>query len=311
MWINAAAVVVSLGAFLLALRVMRRGLEGLGERQLQRLLQKFVRTPTRGILTGLVTTAFLQSSAAVTAIAVGFVAAGTMAFRDAVGLVLGANVGSTVTPQLLTMDLWVFAVPCLVAGGIGLLLPNQRLRNASMALVGFASVFIALQALATALEPLADTDVVEAILESAGGIAVVAVLGGIICSAIIQSSTATTVLAMALVADSAIPVTSGIAIVIGANVGTCLTSVIAAMGQSRAAQQVALSHVLLNVGGAVISLPLLSPFATWMASWSTAPAQQVANAHTVFNVICTVVIWPFTRQFSNLVERILPNQRHA
>lgn len=311
MWVNVAAVFVSLAAFLLALRVMRKGLEGMGEHQLQRVIQRFVRTPTRGIVTGLVTTAFLQSSAAVTAIAVGFVAAETMAFRDAVGIVLGANVGATVTPQLLTMDLWIFAVPCLVAGGIGLLLPSQKLCNPSMALVGLASIFIALQALATALEPIAETDEFVHILQSTSELAVIALLGGMICSAVIQSSTATTVLAMALVADSAIPVTSGIAIVIGANVGTCLTSVLAAVGQSRAAQQVALSHVLLNVGGAAVSLPLLAPFADWMASWSSEPAQQIANAHTVFNVICTIAVWPFTRLFADFVERILPNKRHA
>ncbi|MCL6452456.1 MAG: Na/Pi symporter [Alicyclobacillus sp.] len=311
MWIHVAAVGLSLAAFLLSLRVMRTGLEGLGQARLAKLLQRFVRTPTRGILTGTAVTALLQSSAAVTAIAVGLVAAGTMTFRDAVGLVLGANVGSTVTPQLLTLDLWVFAVPLLVLGGVGLFSRRPGVRHAAMAMIGFASIFIALQALSAALEPLTELGQVAAVLRAAGSTPAVALLAGVLCSAAMQSSTATTVLAMALTSDGVIPLSGAIAIVIGANVGTCLTSVVAALGQSREAQQVALAHVLLNVGGAMAFLPALGPFANWMAALSADPGQQVANANTCFNLICTLALWPFTRPFADCVQRLLPNQRRT
>lgn len=311
MWVNAVATIVSLAAFLLALRVMRMGLENMGVGRLQSILHRFVRTPTRGILSGTLITALLQSSAAITAITVGLVAAGTLEFRDAIGVVLGANVGSTITPQLLTLDLWMFAVPCLFLGGVGLFSHKPRYRNISLAVVGFSSIFISLQALTTALHPLARTDWFEHILEIAGAHLFIALVGGMITSALMQSSTATTVLTMALAADGAIPLTSGIAIVLGANVGTCLTSIIAAIGQSRAAQQVALSHVLLNVGGALVFLPLLQPYAAWMETWTHDPAQQIANAHTFFNVLCTLAAWPITRPFARLVEWILPNKRYA
>jgi phosphate:Na+ symporter len=116
---------------------------------------------------------------------------------------------------------------------------------------------------------------------------------------------------MALASQSLIPLAGGIAIILGANVGTCFTSVLASIGQSRAAQRVALSHVLLNVGGVLLFLPFLAPYTELMAEWADTPAQQIANAHTVFNVVCTALVWPVTARFANLIERLLPDNLRA
>ncbi len=311
MWGSFAIVVLALIAFLGGLRVMRQGLEGMGEGRLQWLLRRFVKTPTRGIATGVVVTAVLQSSAAVTAITVGLVAGGTMAFRDALGVVLGSNVGSTITPQLLTLNLWVFALPCLFIGIIGFLSGRSGLYYPSMALTGFSTIFIALQTLPLGLHPLSKAPAFHNALQTAGLNPILAVVAGMVTSALLQSSTATTVFTMALVAESAIPLDGGIAIVLGANVGTCLTSVIAALGQSRAAQQVALSHVLLNIGGVVLTLPFLGWFSSWVTTMTSNPAQQIADAHTIFNVACTLLVWPVTGPFAALVERLLPDGQAA
>lgn len=311
MWLNVTIVALSLIAFLGGLRVMRQGLEGMGKGRLHMALQQFVNTPTRGIFTGTLVTALLQSSAAVTAISVGFVASGTMAFRDAVGVVLGSNVGSTITPQLLTLDLRMIALPCLLVGIILFASHKPHLFYPSMALTGFATIFLALQVMPTGLHPLAQTPVFRSVLQSAGAHPLMAVLAGMLTSAMLQSSTATTVFTMALVSQSAIPLSGGISIVLGANIGTCLTSVIAAVGQSRAAQRVALAHVLLNVGGVALTLPFLTWYSHWMVLLSPNPAQQIANAHTIFNVFCTLLVWPFTSQFSTLVERLLPAEFQA
>lgn len=127
----------------------------------------------------------------------------------------------------------------------------------------------------------------------------------------VQSSTATTLIAMALAADGLIPASGGIAIVLGANVGTCLTSVIAAIGTTRPAAQVALAHVILNVGGVILFFPMLTPFSAWMGSLTPDVAQQLANANTIFNIACTLAVWPFTKQFANFVERLLPGEGHV
>jgi phosphate:Na+ symporter len=308
MWLSVIVTALSLVAFLGGLHVMRQGLEGMGHGRLPVLLKRFSKTPTRGILTGAVVTALMQSSAAVTAISVGLVSSGSLYFRDAFGIVLGANVGSTITPQMLTFDLWALVIPCLAAGFLGYASQKPRLRKPSMALIGFGTLIVALEALTTALQPLATTEWFHHCLEYAGQNPLLAVCVGCLLSAAIQSSTATTVITMALATQSLIPLSGAIAIVLGANVGTCFTSVIAALGQSRPAQQVALAHVLLNVGGVTIFLPIIAPFSDWMTHLADTPAQQIANAHTLFNVICTVLVWPVATTFARLVERLLPDQ---
>ncbi|GLG00306.1 hypothetical protein Alches_03450 [Alicyclobacillus hesperidum subsp. aegles] len=306
MWTHAIATILSIVAFLGGLRVMRSGLTGLAEGTLTKWLQRLVATPSRGILTGAFATAILQSSAALTAIAVGLVAAGSITFPSGLAVVLGANVGSTITPQLLNLNLWGIVLPALIAGIILVYTRKPKLGRLGEGLVGFACIFISLQALKTSLEPLAASNWFHVALLHAGARPLLALAIGCGLSAIVQSSTATTLIAMALAADGLISVVGGIAIALGANVGTCLTSVIAAIGTIRPAQQVALAHVLLNVLGVVAFVPLLQPFAHVMAMTAEDPAQQIANANTAFNLLCTLIVWPFTRQFASLVERLLP-----
>lgn len=304
-------VLLSLIAFVGGLKVMRRGLEGMADGRLATLLERLVKTPTRGILTGTVATAIVQSSAALTAITVGLVAARSITFRNGLGVVLGSNVGSTLTPQILNLNLWGVVVPALALGMFCVFSRRDRLRKPGEALVGFACIFIALQALKVALSPLSASTWFRSSLEQAGHHVLLAVLVGCVASAVIQSSTATTIITMALAGDHLISVVAAIAIVLGANVGTCLTSIIAAIGESRQAQQVALAHVILNVLGAAVFLPFLYPFAHLITSFGGNAAQQIANAHTVFNIICTIAIWPFTKQFAAWIERILPDEHHA
>ncbi|WAH38542.1 Na/Pi cotransporter family protein [Alicyclobacillus dauci] len=311
MWANAIAVVLSLVAFIGGLKVMRQGLEGLAEGRLAKWLQRLAQTPTRGILTGTVTTAVLQSSAAITAITVGLVAGRNLTFRNGLGIVLGSNVGSTLTPQILTLNLWSVVIPSLAVGILGFLTRKPTLRQPSQALVGFSCIFIALEALKVSLHPLTTSVWFRDALQLAGGHILIAILAGCAASALVQSSTATTIITMALASTHVIPTSGAIAIVLGANVGTCFTSVIAAIGESRQAQQVALAHVILNVFGVLAFVPVMGPFTSSMAHTSPDIAQQIANAHTVFNIVCTVLVWPFTRHFAHLIERLLPDELHA
>lgn len=312
---NVLAAVLAVVAFVSALRVMRVGLEGFAQGRLPGLLRRCAGTPTRGIITGTALSAVLQSSSAVTAITVGLVAGGNLVFRDAVGIVLGANVGTTFTVQILTFSLWNLAVPCLALSLVGLaaarIWQRPKIGDSSLALAGFAGILISLQVLVASLHPLASTPWFAEWLETAGEAAWLAVLTGCFASAMLQSSTATTVITMALTMDGLVPMQGAVAIVLGANVGTCATSVIAAIGQPRAAQQVALTHVLLNVAGAVVGLLLLGSFTSFITLLGGSMSRQVANAHTVFNIACTLLVWPFTRQFATLVEWLLPEQRRA
>jgi len=311
MWVNVVAFGLSIAAFLGGLRLMRSGLEGMAGGRLPALLQKFVRTPTRGILSGTVITSVLQSSAAVTAMTVALVAGGSIAFRDALGVVLGANVGSTVTPQLLTLNLWRIVIPALALGILGFLSGKPKFRHGSMALIGFSSIFIALQSLEIALAPMTKASWFINAIQTGCANPWSAALAGCVASAILQSSTATTVITMAMATDGIISMQGAICIVLGANIGTCFTSILAALGQSKSAVRVALAHVVLNVGGVLLALPFIHGFTVAMAWLSKNPSQQVANAQTIFNVVCTLAVWPFTAKFATFIEWLLPDQRYA
>jgi phosphate:Na+ symporter len=311
MWQNGTAFILSLVAFLGGLSLMRHGMSGMSRGRLTNLLKKIAKTPTRGILTGTISTAAVQSSAAITAITVGLVAGENLSFRNGLGIILGSNVGSTITPQILVLNLWGIVIPSLIAGIIGFLSRRKRLYYPSMALVGFSSVFIALESLETSLRPLTNHPYFMHVLSTAGKNVLIGLLAGCLASALVQSSTATTVVTMALAADSVIPVQGAIAIVLGANVGTCITSVIAAIGQSRAAKQVALAHVVLNIAGVLAFIPFLHPFSMLVTWMSPNASQQIANAHTIFNLTCTILVWPVTAKFASWIERMLPDQVHA
>lgn len=307
MWINLSVVALCLAAFMGGLQTMRQGLEVMAKGRLPKIIQKFVRSPSRGVLTGTLSAGVMQSSAAVTAITVGLVSARNITFQNALGLVLGANVGSTLTPQLLIFNLWSLAIPALLFGIVGLFTRKPKFIAPSMTAIGFASIFIALQSLQLALHPLTKTNWFHQGLVFANHSNLSAMLVGCFASALIQSSTATTLITMTLMNEHALSLISSIAIVIGANVGTCLTSIIAAIGQSRQAKQVALSHVMLNLCGALLILPFLQPFTHWMEIASTKPDQQVANAHTFFNIACTLLVWPMTNTFAKFIMWLLPD----
>lgn len=311
MFTHILATCLALVAFLGGLRLMRSGFERMAEGRLTRLIRMAGSTPTRGIVTGAVSTALLQSSGAVTAITVGLVASGSLDFASGLGLVLGANVGTTITPQLLNFNLWGIVLPALGIGMALSLSPNLNRRPLGEGLVGFACLFIALQALTAALRPLAEVPFFRSSLATAGHKAIWAALAGCLLSALVQSSTATTVIAMALANEQLIPLAGGIAIALGANIGTCLTSVIAAIGTPRPAQRIALAHVLLNALGVAAFMPILHPFASAVSAVSAAPGQAVANANTAFNAICTLAAWPVTRPFARLLTWMLPDARTA
>lgn len=309
MWVNAIAAVSSMVVFVLGLKVMRDGLDGMASGRLPSILKRLVRTPTRGILTGTFVTMLTQSSSAVTAICVSMVSSGTMIFRDAVGVVLGANVGSTITPQILTLNLWGLMIPFLILGGVGYFSRKASLRSPSLAIIGFSCIYIALQAFSTASTPFAEEDWFARFLLFAGQSSLIAALFGAVASAIFQSSTAITVMTMTFAAEGLIPLSGSIAIVLGANVGTCVTSVVAAMGQRREAGQVALAHVILNVAGVLVALPLLHLFTHFVAALENDPSRQVADAHTLFNVLSTLVLWPVVKLYARFIQWLYPASR--
>lgn len=296
-----------LGLFCLlyGMYVLRLGLERFAANAFKHLLEKMTITPWRGFWSGTVATALLQSSTALTVMAVSFVDAGLIPFENALGLILGSNIGTTLTTQLLALSLDSFVLYFLLFGSVGYLLIPNRYRNLALAFLGLGLLFLALQLLESGMAPLAQFTVVKQFLQQLGDHHFQGVLAGILLSALLHSSAATTGLVMLLAEEGYLTLPTALAFIFGANIGTCFTALIAALVTNRAAQRVALFHVLLNVFGVLLFLPFLNPLAYLLEGLGGSLSRQVANAHTLFNVISSLVAFPLLPLATRVLTRIL------
>ncbi|BCJ86232.1 Na/Pi cotransporter family protein [Effusibacillus dendaii] len=300
---------MGMAIFLVGIWCLRHGLERMASDRLPSILKRFVKTPTRGMLTGIIVTALLNSSAAVTVITIGFVSAGTISFADSLGIILGSNIGTTFTTQLIAWNPQEMILPIVIIGILLWFMLKGEKRFAGLSVFGFGITLFGLNTMIHSLAPVGETDWFRDILAAASGNPLYGVMAGAGLTALVQSSTATTALTMALASQGLIDLAGAIAIVLGNNIGTCITAVLASLGSPLAAKRVAVSHVLLNVAGVAAFLPFLNLFTKFVELFGASPAVQVANAHMWFNVISSFAIWPFTRMFAVLIEWLVPELR--
>ena len=297
-----------LALLLFGMQFMKTGLENAAQRRMRQALRTLTSTPTLGTLTGTVVTMLVQSSTAITVMTIGLVNARVIGFQQALGIVLGTNVGTCVTTQLISFNLNEMALPAI---GLGALIMTWSKRKGwyylGQSIVGFGVVFLGIGVITASMEPLKDTPIFSKALNSLGQSVLLALLAGTLFSALLHSSSATAGIVMVLSSQGLISLPMAIAMVLGSNVGTCITGVMAAIGSSPAAKRVALSHVILNMVGVVIFLPLINPFTDLIVQTANNLPRQIANAHTAFNLISTLAVLPFTRQFAFLLEKIIPD----
>lgn len=292
---------------LFGMQFMKTGLENVAQRRMRSTLQTLTRTPLTGALAGTVITALVQSSTAVTVITIGLVNAGIISFYQAVGIVLGTNIGTTVTAQLISFRFEDLALPAIGLGAIIMTWSRRKgWRYLSQSIVGFGIVFLGIATMSHALTPMKDSPLFLRALSAMSVSPLLGVLAGSVFTALIHSSGTTTGVVIALAHQGMIDLPAAIAVIFGSNIGTCITGVIASIGSSVNAKRVAVSHVMLNVIGVLLFLPFLSPFSAQIARTDPVLARQVANAHTVFNIISSVVVLPFARQFANLIVKMVP-----
>ncbi|QHW30449.1 Na/Pi cotransporter family protein [Paenibacillus rhizovicinus] len=300
--------------FLSGMRTMEHALQRTVGRSLHRILEKFTSTPLRGLAVGTAATAVLQSSTAVTVMSIGMVNAGLLTFPRTLGIVLGTNIGTCLTTELIGLNLNRFGLPLLGIScalwlltalfgemgfarsrssgpppGGGLLGP---LRTGSVVSAGFSLLLVGISMMQSIAPVIQSTSFFHAYLSRADDSVFWGLAAGIVLTAAIHSSAAVIGIVMGLAETGAMPPEVGIAIVLGANVGTCITAVIAAVGGTRSGRFVAWSHVLLNVGGAALFAPFTSELGTAAAWLTSSPAGQIAHAQTLFNVACSLLALP-------------------
>ncbi len=296
--------VLGLMLLLTGMNTLRDGLGKFAGPHFKEVLLKLTATPGKGFISGIVATGFLQSSTALTVLAVSFVDARLLGFKNALGLILGSNIGTTITPQLLAFPLTKTSLWLILLGLLGFKLIKSKTRFLLLSIAGLGMMFFSFLALESAMIPLMEKTWVQGKLHQLDNNYVLSIIAGTTLSALLHSSSAATGIAMLLTEEGWLNLPASLAFIFGANIGTCFTAVIVSFFTSRAAQRVAIFHVLLNVFGVLIFYPFITALAEIINSLGGSLSRQVANAHTVFNLVSSLLALPLLPYASRLLEKI-------
>ncbi len=302
----------SLGMFLYGMKMMSDGLENAAGDRMRRVLEVLTNKRLAAVGVGAGVTAVIQSSSATTVMVVGFVNAGLMTLLQATGVIMGANIGTTITGQLIAFKLSDIAPFILFAGMVLTVFVKKRMvTRIGEIILGFGILFVGLSLMSQAMKPLQDDEGFRNLLVSFKS-PVIGVLFGAIFTAIIQSSSASVGILQALAGLGIIGLDSAVYVILGQNIGTCITAILAAIGTSSNSKRAAGIHLMFNIIGSIIYLGLLAVFpsiVTMVASWSPDNvARQIANFHTMFNVTVTILLFPFAKLMVRLITRIIPEK---
>ena len=302
-----------LGLFLYSIKTMGDGLQQAAGDRLRFYIDKYTSNPFFGILVGIGMTALIQSSSGVTVITVGLVSAGLLTLRQAIGIVMGANIGTTVTSFIIGFKLGDYALPMLFLGAVCLFFTkNRTINNIGRIIFGVGGIFFALNLMSGAMEPLKDLQVFKDYMVELSKNPILGVLVGTGLTLLIQASSATIGILQNLYASNLIDLQGALPVLFGDNIGTTITAIIASLGANIAAKRVAAAHVAFNVIGTVICIIFLVPFTgliQWFESFlNLAPEMTIAFAHGTFNITNTIIQFPFIGALAFMVTKLIPGE---
>jgi phosphate:Na+ symporter len=288
------ALLGGLGLFIYGMNIMGAGLQKAAGDRLKRLLEILTTNRVLGVLVGTIITMIIQSSSATTVMVVGFVNAGLMNLMQAVGVIMGANIGTTITAQMIAFKLTDIA-PVVVAIGVAMLLfaPKKRYRMIGEILTGFGILFIGMNLMSTSMSPLKEHQAFTSLMTSFGRNKFLGVLAGFVITAIIQSSSASIGLLQALALNNLVTIEVALPILYGENIGTCVTALLASIGTNITARRAAVLHLIIKIIGTTIFLGITGPVIQLVKFVGGDTVRQIANAHTFFNITNTIILLPF------------------
>ncbi len=306
---NVLSLLGGLALFLYGMHMMSSGLEAAAGNRMKSILEKLTANRFLGVAVGAGITAVIQSSSATTVMVVGFVNSGLMSLRQAVWIIMGANIGTTITGQLIALDVGALA-PLMAFAGVALVVffKNPKLHNYGSIVAGLGVLFIGMDMMSAAMKPLADEPAFVSLMTRFEN-PLLGILAGAVFTALIQSSSASVGILQALAASGAISFSSAVFVLFGQNIGTCITAVLASIGTSRNAKRTTLIHLMFNIIGTIIFtiVCVLFPLPALVASFTPENIPgQIANMHTLFNIVTTLLLLPLGTQMAALTERILP-----
>ena len=305
-----ASLLGGLALFLYGMNMMSQGMEAAAGNKMKQILERLTTNRYLGVLVGAVITAIIQSSSATTVMVVGFVNSGMMTLRQAVGVIMGANIGTTITGQLIALDAGAIA-PFIAFLGVVMVvfLKQPKVRNIGGILAGLGVLFIGMEMMSTAMMPLRDSKAFIDMMTKFSN-PLLGILAGAIFTALIQSSSASVGILQALATSGAISFSGAVYVLFGQNIGTCITAVLASIGTGRNAKRTTIIHLSFNIIGTAVFtiLCMLTPLTSWVGGFTPAnPAAQIANMHTLFNIVTTILLLPAGNLLAKLAEKILPD----
>jgi len=309
-----------LALFLFGMEQMAESLKAVAGERMKLILAKLTTNRFMGAVTGAFVTAVIQSSSVTTVLVVGFITAGLMSLAQSVGVIMGANIGTTITAQIVAFKVTKAAL-LMVGVGFSMLFAskNERIRQYGTMLMGLGLVFFGMSVMSDAMKPLRSFQpFLDLMIQMENPLIGILVAAGF--TGLIQSSSATTGIVIVMASQGFITLPAGIALAFGANIGTCVTALLASIGKPREAVRAAGVHIMFNVAGVLVwiaFIPQLAEFVAWFSPASTEltgtdrlaadTPRQIANAHTIFNVANTLIFIGFTTQFARIVERLIPD----
>lgn len=303
------ALLGGLALFLYGMQMMSNGLEAAAGNRMKSVLEKLTSNRVKGVLVGAGITAVIQSSSATTVMVVGFVNSNLMTLKQAVWVIMGANIGTTITGQLIALDIGAIA-PIFAISGVAamMFIKNEKVHHVSIIFAGLGILFMGMDMMGNAMAPLQESQAFIQFMTTFKN-PLVGILIGAAFTAVIQSSSASVGILQALAATGMIPLSSAVFILFGQNIGTCITAVLASIGMKVNAKRTTVIHLMFNIFGTVLftCICLVTPFVPWMESLTQGDSvAQIANVHTVFNIVTTLILLPFGSRMAAIAIRILP-----
>ena len=301
-----------LALFLYGMQMMSNGLEAAAGNKMKQILEKLTANRFLGVLVGAGITAVIQSSSATTVMVVGFVNSGMMTLKQAVWIIMGANIGTTITGQLIALDVGELA-PLFAFAGVALIVfvKKQKVHHYGLIVAGLGILFIGMEMMSGAMMPLRESEAFVSLMTKFSN-PVIGILAGAVFTAVIQSSSASVGILQALAGSGLIGLSNAVYVLFGQNIGTCITAILAAIGTSRNAKRTTVIHLMFNlIGTAIFTVVCIAtPLTALVESFTPGiVSSQIENMHTLFNIVTTLLLLPFGNYLAKAAVRILPEKQ--
>jgi len=308
LFLIATGLLGGLGMFLYGMEMMSDGMKMTAGDSMRAILEKLTSNRFIAVFIGAFVTMVIQSSSATTVMLVSFVNSGLLNFVQALGVVLGSNIGSTVTAQIVAFKVTDYALLLIAAGSVmALFAKKDTVKHLGFVILGFGLLFYGMKVMSDTMKPLRTDTTFNSILTSFEN-PFLGIIAGAVLTALIQSSSATTGIVITLASGGSITLEAGIPLILGANIGTCVTAILAGLNATRDAKRVAIGHVTFNIIGVLMFCFWIPYFADFIAQTSDNVPRQIANAHTIFNIMATIIFIPFTPFISKTILRYFPDK---